>query len=369
MKRVACLGFSLLCAFLCVFGAFEAYAQDSVAVMKIDVVGSGVDAQAGMLFEALRREVGGSQFELDESGSDITYSEMQMLTGCDQEDDMSCYSAACGTLGSSMIVFGTMKDGGTTRVVWYNCVHREGQYRGIIREVPNAVVTDQASAAKLASDLIVGKMGTLIVTSNVPGADVFIGGRRVGMAAEFASNAQPISLLSGRHMVIVRKDGYNQDPGIELTIEGDKQQTVHVDLTVAIDENKIKGVMKITGWTTLGVGLGSLAAAGLVSYMQYDLNNAAKAAILGDKDEVSSKFFTFEGADRHKKANDKGKDVLQITNIVLWGAGGLLTVAGVTMVCLGYFYDFGSDEAMAGMPKIDIAVTPEYQGVSFGWRF
>ena len=368
MKRVACLSFSLLCAFLCAFGAFEAYAQDSVAVMKIDVVGSGVDAQAGQLFEALRREVGNSQFELDESGSDITYSEMQMLTGCDQEDDMACYSAACSTLGSTTIIFGTMNDGGATRVVWYNCVHREGQYRGIIREVPNAVVTDEASAKKLASDLIIGKMGSLIVTSNVPGADVFIAGRRVGMAAEFAENAQAISLLSGRHWVVVRKDGYNQEPPMEITIEGDAQQRIHVDLTVAFDENKIKDAIKITGWVAFGVGLASMASASVVMLGQQDLQKKTDRAIMENKDKVSWMFGSFDGDDRFKRANKLGGQ-LQTANIVLWGVGGFLTAAGVTMICLGYLYDFGSDDALAGMPMINFAVTPEYQGLSLGWTF
>jgi len=36
---------------------------------------------------------------------------------------------------------------------------------------------------------------------------------------------------------------------------------------------------------------------------------------------------------------------------------------------LGYLYDFGSDSALSGLPAVNFSVTPEYQGVSLGWRF
>ena len=150
-----------LLACTCFFGATDAWA-DTVAVMKLDVLGDKVDAQATQVFEAIRTAIMNAEdFDLDANGGDLTYTEMQMVTGCDKESSIACYDTACETLGAPAIVFGSIKTGGETHVVWY----KSGV--GVFREV-KMTVTDQASADALASKLVVGSKGQLIVTSNVP---------------------------------------------------------------------------------------------------------------------------------------------------------------------------------------------------------
>ena len=61
---------------LCTLFATEAMAQDSVAVMKIDVSSVEAESQAAMVLDALRAEVTKSDRTLGDNGSDVTYTEM-----------------------------------------------------------------------------------------------------------------------------------------------------------------------------------------------------------------------------------------------------------------------------------------------------
>ena len=348
MKKSA---FAMIVA-LCVCGATEAMAQDSIAVMKLDASGPEQEAQSAMLLESLRSEVTKTNRTLDANGSDVTYAEMQMLTGCDREASIACYEAACETLGSSAIIFGNVGENGQTSLVWYV------SGKGIFREV-SGVVTDQETADTLAQRMVVGEKGSLIVTSNVPGADVFIDGKRVGMSAEFVENAQPLTLVAGNYIVSVRKEGYQREDAVKVTVVGNEQAHIHIDLVVALDENKIKNVMKYSGWGALGVGaagmIGAFIVEGLMGSTQDTMDNGIKKGN-DDKD------FT--------NLNNKGNK-LWTTKTALYVVGGVGLAAGVTMLCLGYFYNFESDQALADtrIPEINIAASPEFSGLNFGWTF
>jgi len=330
--------------------AAEAMADDSVAVMKLDVSGAAVEAQSDMVLDALRTEVTNSDRILDANGSDITYSEMQMLTGCDRDANIACYEAACESLGSSQIIFGDMNDNGETKLVWYV------SGKGIFREV-TGTVTDKDSAEKLAQRMVVGEKGSLIVTSNIPGADVFIDGKRVGMSAEYEQNAQPIELLAGNYIVSVRKEGYEKEDAQKVTIVGGEQTKLNIDLVVAIDTGKMQRTMKIAGWTTLGVGAAGLVAGGVLGLLTKMDNDAMNQDILDAKTIDSG-------------VNDKGETMAMTTNILL-GVGGVAAVAGVALVCVGYLYNFESDDAMANtaVPKVDFSITSDYKGMNLGWTF
>ena len=70
-----------LLACTCFFGATEAWA-DTVAVMKLDVLGDKVDAQATQVFEAIRTAIMNAEdFDLDANGGDLTYTEMVSAAG------------------------------------------------------------------------------------------------------------------------------------------------------------------------------------------------------------------------------------------------------------------------------------------------
>ena len=336
---------------LCTLFATEAMAQDSGAVMKIDVSSVEAESQAAMVLDALRSEVTKSDRTLDANGSDVTYTEMQMLTGCDREANIACYEAACETLGSSAIIFGNVAEDGQTSLVWYV------SGKGIFREV-KGLVTDTESANKLAQRMIVGEMGSLVVTSNVPGADVFIDGKRVGMSAEYMENAQPFSLLAGNYIVSVRKEGYQREDAVKVTVVGNEQAHIHMDLVVALDEDKIKRIMIYTGWAAFGVGVAGLIGGGITEgLMKVHQSDFNKAIHQGTSDDLES-------------MKNKG-ETMDTAKMALYIVGGIGLAAGVTMLCLGYFYNFESDQALADtrIPNINVAASPEFSGVNLGWTF
>ncbi len=337
-------------ASLCTLFAAEAMAQDSVAVMKLDVSNASVESQSALVLDALHSEVTNSDLTLDANGSDITYTEMQMLTGCDRDASIACYEAACETLGSHAIIFGNVAEDGNTNLVWYV------SGKGIFREV-SGVVTDKDSADKLAQRMVVGEMGTLVVTSNIPGADVFIDGKRVGMSAEFIENAQPLTLLAGNYIVSVRKEGYEREDAVKVEVKGGEQAHINIDLTVAIDTDKMQDTLKYAGWATFGVGVAGLIAGGALGIVTKTKN-----------DEMNDKISKGESSGI-SDLNDKGDKYALSTNILL-GVGGVATVAGIALICVGYLYNFESDEALAaGIPSVNVAASPEYSGLQLGWKF
>ena len=352
---------------LCVLGAADAYAGnsltsmnpgDSVAVMRIDATGANADKAADALLEAIRKEVTKSEYTLDSNGSDISYKEMQDVTGC-EEAVIGCYDSACGVLGSKSIIFGEIAENGDAHVVW----HISG--KGIFREA-TAKLTDKAAVDKLARDIVIGEVGHVIVTSNIPGADVFIDGKRVGMSAEYEENAQPIELVTGNYVVAVRKDGFTKEDAVSITIKGGETSHVHVDMSVMKDPEEIRNAIKIAGFTTLGVGAAALIGAGVVETLQYLKQDEMDKHLKVDRD------CGFGGVDC-KDMNDKGNLYHKI-KIGLFAGGGFLAAAGVALTVVAYVYDFEGedvDKAYSNkfMPKVDVSLSPEYQGMSLGWTF
>jgi len=232
--------------------------------------------------------------------------------------------------------------------------------------------TFEAHAQDLVADVAEGELGSIIVTSNVAGAEVFIDGKLVGLSVESEGSAEPIQLPRGDYMVSVLKDGFNKDGAVKVSIEAGKQQRVHMNLTKTIRRHKIDNstndALKIAGWTTLGVGVATFVAAGVVMGLHYDLmkSDAVSRELHGEWHWVVDSGI-FEG----KKSDDADalEQRLKRTNYVLWPVGGVLATGGLIMTCLGYLYDFGSDGALSGVPVVNVAVMPEYQGVSLGWKF
>ncbi|MBQ9816124.1 MAG: PEGA domain-containing protein [Proteobacteria bacterium] len=340
---------------LCLLYSANASAE-SVAVMKLDVVGNNVDKQADYLLNAIRKQVEDSTYTLDANGSDITYTEMQMVTGCDREASIACYDAACETLGSPAVIFGTVKDNGEAHLIWYI------SGKGIFREA-TGMLSNKAAADALAKQIVIGEMGKLIVTSNIPGADIFIDGKRVGMSAEFEENAEPIELVTGNYVVAVRKDGYSKEDAVKVTIDSHEVAKVHVDMTVARDPEDTKRAVLIAGYTSFGVGAAALIAGGVIgAFVKFvwpdDLDKA-----LTTKNSIESKY-SDHGA-YHKYG---------IAATSLLGIGGFFAAAGLALIITGYAYDFAGedvDKAYSNkfMPKVDFNLSPEYQGMTMGWTF
>lgn len=360
MNRLA--GMAL--AGICLLGANSAYADESIAVMKIDALGSNVEQAAEVLLSSLRDEITNSDYILDAAGNDITYSEMQMVTGCDDEGNIACYNAACEALNAKSIIFGSIKENGDTHLIWF----KSG--RGIFREVTGNA-GDRESVVKMAREMIVGDMGKVIVTSNVPGADVFIDGKRVGMSYEFAENAKPIELVTGNYVVSIRKDGYAIEGDRKVVVTKNEVSEVHIDMTVAKDPEKIRKIVTYTGYGTLAAGavitIACAAALGVLKKDNDDFNEAIKKGNNSYSGGSLVKGSSFE------EVNDNAKGQMIGADIGL-GIGSFLLAGGIAMVVTGFVYDFEGedvDKAYSNkyMPKLDFNLSPEYQGMTMGWSF
>ena len=349
----------LALAGICTLFAANAYAE-TVAVMKLDSNGRNTDGQAELLLEALRDQVSNSDnLTLDSNGGDITYTEMQMVTGCDKNASIACYDAACETLGAPAIIFGSVEEGGNTHLVWYV------SGKGIFREVTGEV-TDVASANKLAKSIVVGEVGNLIVTSNVPGADVFIDGKRIGMSAEFEESATPFELPTGSYVVAVHKEGFTKEDAVKVSIEPNKTAKVHVSMMVATDVKAIRRGIIIGGYVAGGVGLAALATGIALEFVADNKNDEMNKTILQHK--------TSEAGQDATSIRDKWKPIKNTYSKVLWGVGAGLTAIGVSMVIFGYVYDFTGEKverrlSNSWMPDLDMTLTPDYKGMSMGWTF
>ncbi|MBQ9394020.1 MAG: PEGA domain-containing protein [Proteobacteria bacterium] len=359
MNRIA--GMAL--AGICLLGAGNAYADESVAVMKIDALGSGVEEAADVLLSALRDEITNSDYILDAAGNDVTYSEMQMITGCDDDGNIACYNAACEALNAKSIIFGTIQENGDTHLIWF----KSG--RGIFREV-NGSAGDRESVIRMAKEMIVGDMGSVIVTSNIPGADVFIDGKRVGMSYEFAENAKPIELVTGNYVVSIRKDGYAIEGDRKVVVTKGNVSEVHINMTVAKDPEQIRRIVTYTGYGTLGAGAVAMIVSGAILGVLKKGNNDFNEAIRkGNNSYDGSSMLSGDFSEINKQGRSK-----MIGADVGLGIGGFLLAAGVALVVTGFVYDFEGedvDKAYSNkyMPKVDFNLSPEYQGMTMGWSF
>lgn len=354
---------------MCLLGAGNAFADGNVAVMKLDALGENVEEQAGYILEALQNQMLHSSYMLEANGGDITYTEMQMVTGCDVEGSIACYDAACATLGAPAIIFGSVKDGGETHLVWYV------SGKGIFKEM-NATVTDRESAELLARDMIIGEMGKLIVTSNVPGADVFVDGKRVGMSAEFEESAQPIELIAGNYIVAVRKDGFTKEDAIRVVIEGKQTAKIHVDMNVAKDPEDTRRAIKYSGFAALGAGAAAMIAGSVMYALTIGSGDSNKKGTGSwwETNKILPAIQKYDG-EAATKAKGTGSTIYQ-TGVAMLAVGGGLIAAGVALTVVGFVYDFEGEDVDSAltynnsyMPKVNVQLSPEYQGMTMGWTF
>lgn len=351
LNHIAGLAF----ASMCMLATTTAWGE-TVSVMKLDELGDNVSKQSAALFNAIRDQVSKAPgYDLDHNAGDITYTEMQMVTGCDR-DAIACYDAACETLGSSSMIFGSVKDGGEAHVIWYV------SGKGIFREVKGKI-SDKNAADKLAQEIVVGASGKLVVTSNIPGADVFIDGKRVGMTAEYESNATPIELVTGNYVIAVRKDGFEKADAVKVSIEKGKTETLHVELEVATDPEVIRKGIKIAGWSSLGLGVAGLVAGSVLLYRTQPKDNYWDKEIEKNMREGNNINYTTDIKDK--------ADTEAMAGVLCAGIGGFFAAAGVALVVTGYVYDFASSDAEEAsyMPKMNFNLSPEYQGMTMGWKF
>ena len=339
--------------------AHEIFVRKLVVLLP-DATAMGLDKDVQLLHEALLQYARGSEYLLDEKNSELTYSEIQTMIDCmdvgRSKAANMCYILASSELKTEEFIFSTINEGGQTQVIWYG----EGA-KGI--HVYNGVVNDMDSAQQLAKDIFVGKVGFVKVTSNVPGASIYIAGERVGMAAEFEASAQPIELVARDepYEITVREKGYSREDAQRVYVREGETSHIHVDMAVMTDPEEIRKAVKIAGYTTLGVGALGVVAGGVLYALASNKNDE-----LGDKIKGGANGSDFHGI-------KSSRDDLFTGSVIAFGVGGGLLVAGAIVTAVGFLYDFSYESMEANqnraVPKIDFNLSPDYQGMTLGWTF
>lgn len=364
MKKISWLLFAFV---MFLAGIGEAYAQEGIALLKFDLDGDVPEEIISYMNDALRTEILNAGRGVNTDASDTSYTEMQMLYDCDPETPIACYETACSNLGTSQLILGTINDDKEVNVKWYV------SGKGIFRE-HESVINTKEDAVKLAKRLIVGDIGYITVTSNVPGADILIDEKRVGMTAEYVENAQKLELRAGKYVLSIVSEGYVTNTQT-ITIDGFQDENIHVELAEVVDYEALRKKFDIAGYSLIGAGGAMLIAGGAMhAYMRFSLQDDFNKYPSSEEAKQAS-------LDENKKwmeeKNNLGKG-LAIGGDVLYGVGGLLAAGGVALILVRHLYKFEGEELQEEMsaeptasriPSIDFAVTPEYQGMTLGWKF
>jgi hypothetical protein len=168
--------------------------------------------------------------------------------------------------------------------------------------------------------------GRIFVDPNPPDAEVFVDDERCASPCEVGTPTP------GRHVILVRKTGYEHRT-IEVTVSAlDDRRFVHVELfPVQLDAEKnlrfAKNV-RASGWALLGVSLATMATAGILELsLTSRLTERANAAAVPQDAPL---------ADR-ARASDAAQAALQAQTATLGVAiaGGAILAAAVALLAFG----------------------------------
>ena len=196
-----------------------------------------------------------------------------------------------------------------------------------------------------------GKIATLELQVNVPGADVTVHGEALGKTPL----REAIRLDPGAHTIVVSKTGYERkvltlrlEPGqnaterLRLLTEEEaaatqrvvqqaeaKRRAAQARLRAEQEEYRqrretLREGLQISGWTSLGLGLAGGAVAGIFGLLSASEADAVESA--GPEDT-----WVGEIADHHERA-----ETYRTTAYWAVGVGGVLTVAGAVLTGVGY---------------------------------
>jgi cytoskeletal protein RodZ len=113
-----------------------------------------------------------------------------------------------------------------------------------VKAAPSGPVSAQASSVAAAAS---GGTGELVVTSNVNGANILIGGADTGYLTPHTFSAYPV----GQYGLVLRKDGY-RSAGASPTVKSGESTTVNVPLSQAVGLVTIE-VLEVSGSNPEGV--------------------------------------------------------------------------------------------------------------------
>ncbi|MDX9722529.1 MAG: PEGA domain-containing protein [Myxococcota bacterium] len=328
--------------------ASTAAAQETVAVMKFELRGGSADI-ADMMTSAIKNEVRQTAMTLSTKGGDVTLPDAQFVNDCDSLE-ASCLDPICDFMESSDVIFGSIEGSGEVKLGWY----RKGS--GMQRSL-NGFVASQEDAGKLARRLIAGEQGMLVVrTGDELGAEVLVDGLGVGITPYEAE------LPVGSHTVQVRKTGF-EDTQVR-SIEVRQNETVSVDFElVAMAVGAGNPELVTWGWVLSGVGAAAMVGAVVTGVL-----------VLQNETALSDEMKKLPTTENPKAVIDEANSIkstgetLATTTTILWGVGGTLAVAGLTLVLVGYLSG-GSEEAEATAFQFNMGVSGDGAMATMGWRF
>ncbi len=220
------------------------------------------------------------------SDREVSLAQMSLAHGCD-EPDAACMQQIAETLGMQRVIYGTVRrtsagDNYDYAITLYMFNAESGQIEGSLTDtVPR--VRSEIDFLRERVDGYITRLsggeegGTLRVVGNVPGAEIFVDGERVGAAD--AEGGFVTEVAAGRRRVEVRSEGYSSFRG-SVTVAPGSEAEIEVTLTegggggggggTTPDEG---GSFNWAGWGLVGVG--ALAAgATIYSWLRLaSLNN------------------------------------------------------------------------------------------------
>jgi hypothetical protein len=349
----------------------------SVAVTKVVVEGKIDGELAVTLKEGLKSEVRqNDSLKIVLSADNYSLPDLQQLNGCEELTE-ECLNKITDSLGADALAFASLKKvpgGYSVDLKWYL---RKGDHSKALfeRQVPDPKRPEEGivkgdserkfenEVPKIAFRLFGGDTGTLIITSNIDGAEVMIqGGEFDGTQLAGLTPFQNDRMLVDNYKITVRKREF-------LTITQDVQinagQRVEIPVEL-VPANQGYGpaskALIISGWSVAGTG-GAFLVAGLITGI---MTNSKQNEF--DSKLVSSDL-TFDTIDEARTIKDDGNTLSDTTNVLL-GVGGGLTVVGLTLLLLGYTEVFDEEEKSGSDLRTTFFIDPNGGGGALmHWRF
>ena len=276
---------SILALALCVGTAAEVHAQTSCVVLGVEALNAPPPLAARLSREIASRVRNSPRFTLKQE-KDLE--EVKLIFGC-LDEDPGCMANAGKSLGAEKLIWGTLKK----TPAGYNFTIKLLDVQGarvekFISENYTPLQLDESQAAavvaKLTGDFLVESRGAIQLSSNRPGAQIFLGDTAVGITEQAPLLIRDI--LPGTHTLRVTQDGC-QPWSQEIIIESGKTLEIRADLQLtaaggiapatqpdlpAVGGDDRQG-WKIAFWTGLAVTLASTIVAtpmGIQAWAQED---------------------------------------------------------------------------------------------------
>ena len=274
------------------------------------------------------------------------------------EDQAHCFDSIAEMLGAQSFAFATLKpvfNGYEVNTFWY--VSTEAGGSGEVDKFFRSEITGQKvigndfdfenAVPNLAFRLFGGNMNTLIVDSNVKGAQVWLVG------GQFGRNGQQVGItpyqnerlaVGEQFHIVIKKQGFKdwstekakEYGGEKIEIQDGPPIEVSADLEVEDTGLKpLSSALALLGWTITGTGVAFLIAGMVTGIMVSTTQSDFDAELVQD--------LTFDRLERANDLRSSGHDLADTTNVLL-GVGGALTVVGVTLIILGYTEVFEEKE-------------------------